>query len=111
MSETDDNLGPMPESTAEEPQLAPGGTDAVEVETSEERADSEARDLDPERNPAVEDVLPDEVAAGDDKEQAPAEGSDDEAGGSVTGDAEGQPEDGAESDAESDDESDGGSSD
>jgi hypothetical protein len=108
MSETDDNLGPMPESTAEEPQLAPGGTDAVEVDDSEERAGSEARDLDPERNPAVEDALPGDVAQGDDKEQAPAEGEDDEAGGSVTGEAEGQPEDGAE---ESGTDDDGGSSD
>jgi hypothetical protein len=110
MSETDDNLGPMPESTAEEPQLAPGGTDAVEVESSEERADSEARDLDPERNPAVEEVLPDEVAADDsDKEQAPAEGQDDEAGGSVTGDAQGQPEESGE--VEAGDDSDAGATD
>lgn len=92
MSETDDNLGPMPESTSEDPQLEPGGPDAVEVEDSEERADNAARDLDPERNPAVDDALPDEVSEPDDKEQAPAEGADDEAGGSVTGDADGQPE-------------------
>lgn len=107
MSETDDqgtsgdgDLAPMPEPTAEEPELAAGGTDAVGVEDSEERADSEPRDLDPERNPGVDDAMPDEISQGEDKKQAPAEGSDDEAGGGATGGASGQPEESRKSSGE-----------
>ena len=69
----DNDLGPMPESTTQEPELVPGGVDAI----LDERADDNlARDLDPDHNPAVDDVLPDEIAEADDKSQAPAEGSD-----------------------------------
>jgi hypothetical protein len=64
----DEQLSPMPEPYAEEPQLVPGGVDALE----EDPADAGlARDLDPDDNPAVDDVLPDEVAEPDEKSQAP----------------------------------------
>jgi len=72
------DLGPQPESTAEEPQLLPGGTDAVETD---EHDDGLARDLDPDNNPAVEDALPEEIAQPDDKKQEPdRNGTDKEAG-------------------------------
>lgn len=65
---TNDELSPMPEPYTEEPQLAPGGVDALQ----EDPADTGlARDLDPDDNPAVDDVLPDEIAAPDEKSQAP----------------------------------------
>jgi hypothetical protein len=65
---TNEELSPMPEPYAEEPQLVPGGVDALE----EDPADAGlARDLDPDDNPAVDDVLPDEVAQPDEKSQAP----------------------------------------
>ncbi|MBD3923325.1 hypothetical protein IEZ26_01720 [Nocardioides cavernae] len=63
-----DELSPMPEPYAEEPQLVPGGVDALE----EDPADAGLpRDLDPDDNPAVDDVLPDEIAEPDEKSQAP----------------------------------------
>ncbi|WP_299926249.1 hypothetical protein [uncultured Nocardioides sp.] len=65
---TNEELGPMPEPYAEEPQLVPGGVDALH----EDPADTGlARDLDPDDNPAVDDVLPDEIAEPDEKSQAP----------------------------------------
>lgn len=72
------DLGPQPDSTAEEPQLEPGGTDAVE---RDEQDNGLARDLDPDNNPAVEDALPEEIAEPDDKQQEPDDnGTDEEAG-------------------------------
>jgi hypothetical protein len=65
---TDEQLSPMPEPYTEEPQLVPGGVDAV----VEDPADAGlARDLDPDDNPAVDDALPDEIAEPDEKSQAP----------------------------------------
>ena len=65
---TNEELSPMPEPYAEEPQLVPGGVDAL----VEDPADAGlARDLDPEDDPAVDDVLPDEIAEPDEKSQAP----------------------------------------
>jgi hypothetical protein len=65
---TNEELSPMPEPYAEEPQLVPGGVDALE----EDPADTGlARDLNPDDNPAVDDVLPDEIAQPDEKSQAP----------------------------------------
>lgn len=65
---TNEELSPMPEPYAEEPQLVPGGVDALE----EDPADAGlARDLNPDDNPAVDDVLPDEIAEPDEKSQAP----------------------------------------
>ena len=64
----DEELSPMPEPYAEEPQLVPGGVDAL----GEDPADAGlARDLNPDDNPAVDDVLPDEIAEPDEKPQAP----------------------------------------
>lgn len=84
---TDDKLGPMPESTSEEPQLSPGGTDAVPTRDTE---DPQPRDLDPHHNAGVDDVLPDEVGERDDKQQAPEGEADDKEAGTVedTGDPE-----------------------
>ena len=65
---TNEELSPMPEPYAEEPQLVPGGVDALE----EDPADTGlARDLNPDDNPAVDDVLPDAIAEPDEKSQAP----------------------------------------
>ena len=65
---TKEELSPMPEPYTEEPQLVPGGVDAV----VEDPADAGlARDLDPDDNPAVDDALPDEIAEPDEKSQAP----------------------------------------
>jgi len=64
---TKEELSPMPEPYAEEPQLVPGGVDALE----EDPADAGlARDLNPDDNPAVDDVLPEEIAEPDEKPQA-----------------------------------------
>jgi hypothetical protein len=73
----DKDLGPIPEPTAEEPQLVPGGPDAPVYDPADEGL---SRDLDPDDNPAVDDVLPDEVAEPDDKSQEPDTGQDQEAG-------------------------------
>ena len=65
---TKEELSPMPEPYTEEPQLVPGGVDALD----EDPADAGlARDLNPDDNPAVDDVLPDEIAEPDEKPQAP----------------------------------------
>jgi hypothetical protein len=63
------DLGPQPEPTTEEPELVPGGADAVEPDEDDNGL---GRDLDPDDNPAVEDALPDEIAAPDDKQQEPS---------------------------------------
>ncbi|MCP3423202.1 hypothetical protein [Nocardioides pinisoli] len=65
---TNEELSPMPEPYAEEPQLVPGGVDALEDDPADTGL---ARDLDPDDNPAVDDVLPDEIAEPDEKPQAP----------------------------------------
>lgn len=70
-------LPPQPDAVAEEPQLHPGGTDAIEPEGGE--ANPLGRDLPPEQNPATEEV-PDEVAEPDDKQQSPEGAADQEAG-------------------------------
>ncbi|PVG80956.1 hypothetical protein DDE18_20560 [Nocardioides gansuensis] len=91
MSKTED-LGPMPEPTVSEPELVPGGIDAV----YEDEPVTDGRDLDPGRNPSVDDVLPPEVSAPDEKKQAPEGHADDqEAGTEVTPDAGQEAEDGS----------------
>lgn len=76
-----DDLSPMPTPTTQDPELYPGGVDAI----ADDPADSNlSRDLSPDDNPAVDDVLPDEVAEADDKQQAP----DGAAGDSEPGDSE-----------------------
>ena len=88
---TDEELSPMREPYTEEPQLVPGGIDALE----EDPADTGlARDLSPDDNPAVDDVLPDEIAEPDDKSQAPE------------GEAEDQESDTTRSDSDADSDSD-----
>lgn len=59
------------------PQLHPGGADAVDdpEKYGETPGPPVTRDLPPEDNPAVDDVLPDEVAEPDDKSQEPEAGS------------------------------------
>jgi len=64
----DDDLSPMPTPYTEEPQLVPGGVDALE----EDPADTGLpRDLSTEANPAVDDTVPDEISQPDDKKQEP----------------------------------------
>ena len=77
---TKDDLGPMPEPTTQEPELVPGGVDAVEENQVEETL---GRDLLPEDNP-VDDAMPEEITEPDDKPQAP-EGDDAEETGTPPG--------------------------
>ncbi|WP_374458096.1 hypothetical protein [Nocardioides sp.] len=70
----DNDLGPIPEPTTQEPELYPGGADALAVDPAD---DGLGRDLDPDDNPAVDDTVPDEISQPDDKQQEP-DGSEDE---------------------------------
>lgn len=74
---SDDKLPPMPEPFTQEPELYPGGVDSVPDDPEDEGL---SRDLDPNENPAVDEVLPEEVAEPDDKKQEPDNGEDKEAG-------------------------------
>ncbi|GAA5108740.1 hypothetical protein GCM10023339_08090 [Alloalcanivorax gelatiniphagus] len=72
-----EDISPMPTPYAEEPQLVPGGVDAIEDDPADNGL---SRDLNPEDNP-VDDVVPDEVTEPDDKSQAPdGEAGDEESG-------------------------------
>jgi hypothetical protein len=73
----DSDLGPMPEPMTEDPEIIPGGTDALEGDPADSGL---ARDLDPDDNPAVDDVLPDQISEPDDKSQAPEGEADQESG-------------------------------
>jgi hypothetical protein len=67
-----DDLGPKPDPDVEEPELFPGGPDAVDTpERYHNGLDPAARDLDPDDNPAVDDATPDEISQPDDKKQEP----------------------------------------
>lgn len=80
---SNEELTPMPTPFTQEPELVPGGVDAL----PEDPADNGlGRDLDPEDNPAVEDLLPQEVAEPDDKQQAPEGKADDAEAGTTTED-------------------------
>ena len=69
------DLGPLPEPVIEDKEPNPGGADAV----PESPVEGLARDLDPADNPAVDDVLPEQIAElDDDKQQEPDEDSDDD---------------------------------
>lgn len=69
------DLGPMPEPTTEDPELVPGGADAVEPDPAD---DGLSRDLDPDSNPATDDVeVPEAIVEPDDKPQAPEGEADD----------------------------------
>jgi hypothetical protein len=75
---TKDDISPMPTPYSEEPQLVPGGVDAIEDDPADNGL---SRDLNPDDNPAVDDVLPDAVSDPDDKSQAPdGDTTDSEAG-------------------------------
>lgn len=63
-----EDLGPLPEPVIEDKEPNPGGADAVSGDAEDANL---ARDLGPEDNPAVDDVLPEEIAEADDKKQAP----------------------------------------
>ena len=74
MSSQDSNLGPLPEPTTEEPQLYPGGADAVDdPKYGETPDDPTVPDIDPGDNAAVDDIAPAEVTEPDDKQQEPDE--------------------------------------
>ena len=80
---SNEDLSPMPTPFTQEPELVPGGVDAL----PEDPADNGlGRDLDPEDNPAVDDLLPDEVSEPDDKPQAPEGKADDAEAGTTTED-------------------------
>ncbi|MCD6639925.1 MAG: hypothetical protein LT071_08435 [Nocardioides sp.] len=76
----DSELSPMPEPTAVEPQLVPGGVDAIEEDPADEGL---SRDLHPDANPADVDV-PDVVIEPDDKQQEPEGEADDAETGQET---------------------------
>ena len=68
----DDKLAPQPTPTTEEPELYPGGVDAIDAPHS----DPLPHDLDPDDNAALDDVVPDEISQPDEeKEQAPDDGA------------------------------------
>jgi hypothetical protein len=79
---SNDDLSPMPTPVTEEPELVPGGVDALQEDPADNGL---GRDLDPDDNPAVDDVLPDEISEPDDKPQAPEGEADEESG--VSGDS------------------------
>ncbi len=66
------DLPAQPSPTAEPPTPAPGGPDAMPMDPQDR---GQAKDLDPTRNPAVNDVVPDEVAAPDDEKVQEPEGA------------------------------------
>lgn len=70
--------GHKPDPQAEPGEPNPGGADAVHSASADgvERSDAVPADLDPNRNPAVEDVMPDEVFKGEDTETKATKGED-----------------------------------
>ena len=77
---SNDDLSPMPTPVTEEPELVPGGVDALEEDPADNGL---GRDLHPDDNPAVDDVLPDTVSEPDDKSQAPEGEADDKEAGTT----------------------------
>ena len=71
------DLSPMPKAVTEEPQLHPGGVDAIVDNPDQPNL---ARDLDPSKNPAVEDESLPGLTQSDDKKQGPTGAADQEAG-------------------------------
>lgn len=71
------DLPPKPEAVAEEPELKPGGVDAIPDDPD---GLGLPRDLDPDSNPAVNETVPDEIVEPDDKDQAPTGQADAESG-------------------------------
>lgn len=69
---SEDKLGPKPEPEIETPELHPGGPDAVVDDAAYPEGDDViGRDLVPEKNPEVEEHVPDEITVPDDKQQEP----------------------------------------
>ncbi len=66
-----DALGEMPDAETEPREPNPGGADALPQEESVTVAD-----LDPEKNPAVDDEVPEEVKSGEDTETEATKDSD-----------------------------------
>lgn len=89
-----DDLGPQPDPIVEEKEPNPGGADALSDDAEDEGL---ARDLDPTSNPAVDEVVPDEVTEPDaEKSQAPDGQADDaETGAEDDPDAGQEAEDGS----------------
>jgi len=81
-----EDLSPMPTPTTQEPELYPGGVDAIGDDPDDNGL---ARDLSPEDNPAVDDALPDEIAEPDEKSQAPEGKADDAESGTASDDEDG----------------------
>ncbi|WP_210649211.1 hypothetical protein [Nocardioides sp. SYSU D00065] len=77
-----DNLSPMPTPTTEDPELHPGGADALEEDPADNGL---GRDLQPEGNPAADDV-PEAISEPDDKQQAPDEDTSHQEAGEPVGD-------------------------
>lgn len=78
--------GPQPDPSIEPGEPLPGGPDSLADEEKYGTSVDEAAtpDLEPEKNPAVEDAVPEEIKAPDDKQQEPDEddpADDREAGG------------------------------
>ncbi len=81
---SDDNLGPKPDAEIEPGETNPGGADAIDAG---EKAPT-VHDLDPDRNPAVEDALPDEMKEGEDTSTKATESSGEEAADDTGDDSE-----------------------
>lgn len=82
---SDDELGPLPTPESETPQKFPGGADNLaDPEKYGDRGTLDApalRDLDPSRNPAVEEAATTEIGEADDKQQEPDDGAEDQEAG------------------------------
>jgi hypothetical protein len=78
----DDTLGRKPEPEIEPGEPNPGGADAIDaadgVDGERAQPDPDPRDLDPADNPAVEDVLPDDLTGGEDTETEATKGEGDD---------------------------------
>lgn len=84
---SNDELSPMPTPVTEDPELYPGGVDAIADDPDDNGL---GRDLNPDDNPAVDDVLPDGVSEPDDKSQSPEGEADDAEAGTTASPAAGQ---------------------
>ena len=99
----DDDLGPKPDPEIEPGEPHPGGADAVDqadgVDGEFAEPDPPSRDLDPDKNPAVEDALPDEMTQTEDTDTEATKGdggeseseSEQSKGGNVHDDEEQEP--------------------
>ena len=76
-----DNLGPKPEATTEPPERWPGGADSVADEEKYGATPDQPTvpNLDPSKNPAIEDAAPDEISEPDDTETEATSDGDSEA--------------------------------